>query len=228
MGHLSTDVFGFFVGCGRTAQTAAERRVRVHVAAMEGGGEGRRDVLTPRELQAVAAAVSTIVLRYQQERALGRLKEQLRSRIRRTLTQGPDDGAEYVVTSEAVVQLFYALGCGVIPRATPQWWVKHRIGGTWEDLRQCDDSTDVGRPRIALQIARSGGCGCRSAVGQSSIHPIGFLGRSPSANRERDEADETHVEEDNDEKQHDDEEQQRQPVQQVGHVRAVQRATNRR
>ncbi|GBG64192.1 hypothetical protein CBR_g40892 [Chara braunii] len=37
-------------------------------------------------------------------------------------------------------------------------------------------------------------------------------------------ADETHVEEDNDEKQHDDEEQQRQPVQQVGHVRAVERA----
>ncbi|GBG75482.1 hypothetical protein CBR_g20113 [Chara braunii] len=206
----------------------AEGRVRVHVAAMEGGGEGRRDVLTPRELQAVAAAVSTIVLRCQQERALGRLKEQLRARRWRTLTQGLDDGAEYVATSDTVVQLCYALGCGVIPRATPRWWVKCRTGGTWEELRQCDDVTNVGRHRTALPIARSGGCGCRSAVGKSSIHPLGVLGRSPSASRDQDEADETHMEEDNDEKQHDDEEQQRQPVQQVGHVRAVERATNRR
>ncbi|GBG73073.1 hypothetical protein CBR_g12789 [Chara braunii] len=122
--------------------TAAEQRVRVHVAALEGGGEGRRDVLTPRELQAVAAAVSTIVLRCQQERALGRLKEQLRVRRRRTLTQNPDDGVKYVATSEAVVQLCYVLGCGVIPRATARWWVKRRTGGTWEDLRQCDDVTD--------------------------------------------------------------------------------------
>ncbi|GBG59310.1 hypothetical protein CBR_g32323 [Chara braunii] len=86
-------------------------------------------VLTPRELQAVATAVSTIVLRCQQERALGRLKEQLRPRRRRKLTQDPCDGAEYVATSEAVVQLCYALGCGVIPRATPWWWAS---GETYE------------------------------------------------------------------------------------------------
>ncbi|GBG86931.1 hypothetical protein CBR_g44385 [Chara braunii] len=108
---------------------------------MEGSTEGRRDVLMPRELQAVAAAVSTIVLRCQQERALRRLKEELRARRRRTLMQA-DDGAEYVATSEAVVQLCYALGYGVIPCATPRCWVKCRTGGTWEDLRQCDDATD--------------------------------------------------------------------------------------
>ncbi|GBG79753.1 hypothetical protein CBR_g30017 [Chara braunii] len=112
-----------------------------------GGGErisreGRRNVLTPRELQAVAMTVSTIVLRCQQERALGRLKKQLRVRRRRKLMQDPCDGAEYVATSEVIVQLCYALGCGVIPRATPRWWVKRRTGGTWEDLRQCDDATD--------------------------------------------------------------------------------------
>ncbi|GBG84984.1 hypothetical protein CBR_g39448 [Chara braunii] len=122
----------------------AERQVRVHVrvAAMESGGEGRRDVLTPGELQAVAAVVSTIVLRCQQQRALGRLKEQLRACRRRTLTQGLDDGAEYVATSEAIVHLCYALGCGVIPHAAPRWWVKLRTGGTWEHLKQCDDATD--------------------------------------------------------------------------------------
>ncbi|GBG73887.1 hypothetical protein CBR_g17599 [Chara braunii] len=129
---FSTDVFGTIVQRGRTRQTAAERR------AMEGGAPARRDALSHGELQAVAAAVSTI----QQERALGRLKEHLRARRRRTLTQDPHDGAEFVATSEAVVQLCYALGCGVIPRATPRWWVKRRTGGTWEDLRLCDDATD--------------------------------------------------------------------------------------
>ncbi|GBG71756.1 hypothetical protein CBR_g9164 [Chara braunii] len=109
---------------------AAERRVRVQVAAMEGGGEGGRAVLTPLELQAVVAAVSTVVLRCQLERALGRLKEQLRARRRRTLTQSPDDGPEYVAISEAVVQMCYALGCGVIPRATPRWVV---LGETYEN-----------------------------------------------------------------------------------------------
>ncbi|GBG89419.1 hypothetical protein CBR_g49210 [Chara braunii] len=109
---------------------------------MEGGAEGRRDPLSHRELQAVVTAVSTIVLRCQQERALGRLKDQLRARRRMKLTQDPFDGADYVATSEAVVQLCYALGCGVIPRVTPRWWVKRRTRGTWEDLRQCDDATD--------------------------------------------------------------------------------------
>ncbi|GBG91502.1 hypothetical protein CBR_g52458 [Chara braunii] len=122
--------------------TAAARRVRVQVAAMEGSGEGGRAVLTPLELQAVAPAVSTVVLRCQQERALGRLKEQLRTRRRRTLMQAPNDGPDYVATSKVVVQLCYALGCGVIPRATSRWWMKRRTGGTWEDLRQCDDATD--------------------------------------------------------------------------------------
>ncbi|GBG85402.1 hypothetical protein CBR_g40044 [Chara braunii] len=129
---------------------------------MEGGGEGRCDVLMPGELQAVATAVSTIVLRCQQERELGRLKEQLRARRRRTLTEGPDDGAEYVVTSEAVVHLCYALGCGVISCAAPRWWVKRRTGGTWEDLRQCDDATDNYfrdklrmSPRVVREIAEA-------------------------------------------------------------------------
>ncbi|GBG67693.1 hypothetical protein CBR_g821 [Chara braunii] len=96
----------------------------------------------PLELQVVAATVSTIVLRCQQKRALGRLKEQLRACRRRTLTQAPDDGPDDMATSKAIVQPCYALSCGAIPRATPRWWMKCRTGGTWEDLRQCDDATD--------------------------------------------------------------------------------------
>ncbi|GBG81185.1 hypothetical protein CBR_g31859 [Chara braunii] len=44
--------------------------------------------------------------------------------------------------SDAVLEVCYAMGCGGFPRATPRWWVKRRTGGTWEDLRQCDDATD--------------------------------------------------------------------------------------
>ncbi|GBG87067.1 hypothetical protein CBR_g44523 [Chara braunii] len=146
----SSNVFGLFVGCGRTTHMAVERRIRLEFTAMEGGGEGGRAVLTPLEQSAVAAAVSTVVLRCQQERALGRMKEQLRARRRRTLTQAPDDGPDYVATSEAAIQLCYALGCGVILRATPMWWMKRRIGGTWEDLRQCDVTDDYFRDKLRM------------------------------------------------------------------------------
>ncbi|GBG91201.1 hypothetical protein CBR_g52083 [Chara braunii] len=149
--------------------------------AMEGGAAARRDVLSHGELQAVAAAVSTIVLRCQQERALGRLKEHLRARRRRTLTQDPHDGAEFVATSEAVVQLCYALGCGVIPRATPRWWVKRRTGGTWEDLRLCDDVTDdYFRDKLRMSPWASGetyeSSTCNFGIGRASgliaIHDV--------------------------------------------------------
>ncbi|GBG71959.1 hypothetical protein CBR_g10896 [Chara braunii] len=69
------------------------------------------------------------------------MKEQLRARRRRTLVQAVDDGPDYVETSEAVIELCYMLGCGVVPRATLRWWIKRRMVGAWEDLRQCDDGT---------------------------------------------------------------------------------------
>ncbi|GBG62375.1 hypothetical protein CBR_g30329 [Chara braunii] len=116
--------------------------IPVEVFAMEGGGEGGRALLTPLERAAVAVAVSTVILRCQQERALGRMKEQLCVRRRRTLMQAADDGPDGVATSEAVIELCYTLGCDVIPRATPRWWIKRRTGGAWEDLRQCDDAMD--------------------------------------------------------------------------------------
>ncbi|GBG83271.1 hypothetical protein CBR_g36886 [Chara braunii] len=116
--------------------------IPVDVVAMDGGGEGGSALLTPLERAAVAVAVSTVVLRCQQERALGRMKDKLRARRRRTLMEAADIGPDYVATSEAVIELCYTLGCGVIPPATPRWWIKHRTGGMWEDLRQCDDATD--------------------------------------------------------------------------------------
>ncbi|GBG71947.1 hypothetical protein CBR_g10884 [Chara braunii] len=110
---------------------------------MEFGGEGGRGLLTLHELQVVAAAVSTFAERAHRERGLGRLRAELRARRRRVVMRLQDSiGPEYVATSQSVLELWYVSGCGVMPRETSWWWIKRRTGGTWEDLRQCDDATD--------------------------------------------------------------------------------------
>ncbi|GBG70312.1 hypothetical protein CBR_g6439 [Chara braunii] len=65
-------------------------------------------------------------------------------RARRKLLALPTTGQclDVAAISGAVLVVCYAMGCGGFPRATPRWWVKQRTGGTWEDLRQCDDATD--------------------------------------------------------------------------------------
>ncbi|GBG62295.1 hypothetical protein CBR_g29904 [Chara braunii] len=88
------------------------------------------------------AESALVAVSLQEERALGRMKETLHARRIRTLMQAADIGPDYVATSEAVIELCYTVGCGVIPRATPRRWIKRRTGGMWEDFRQCDDSTD--------------------------------------------------------------------------------------
>ncbi|GBG75899.1 hypothetical protein CBR_g21141 [Chara braunii] len=110
--------------------------------AMDDGEERGRALLTPLEWAAVAVAVSTVVLRCQQERALGQMKEKLCAHRRRMLMQAANIGPDYVETSEAVIELCYTLGCGIVPQATPRWRIKRRTGGMWEDLRQCDGATD--------------------------------------------------------------------------------------
>ncbi|GBG82023.1 hypothetical protein CBR_g34203 [Chara braunii] len=109
---------------------------------MDDDEEGGCALLTPLERATVAAAVSTVVLRCKQERALGRMKEKLRARRRRMLMQAANLGPNYVATSGVVIELCYTLGCAVIPQATPTWWIKRRTGGMWGDVRQCDDTTD--------------------------------------------------------------------------------------
>ncbi|GBG65603.1 hypothetical protein CBR_g51485 [Chara braunii] len=95
------------------------------------------------ELQVVAAAVSTFVERARRERALGRLRAELRACRRRVVMRLQESiGPEYVATSQSVLKLWYVSGCEVMPRETPRWWIKRRTRGTWEDLRQCDDATD--------------------------------------------------------------------------------------
>ncbi|GBG73938.1 hypothetical protein CBR_g17653 [Chara braunii] len=109
---------------------------------MEGDGEGHRAMLSTTEKTAVAAAALAVVIRSQVKRAAGRMKLTLSRRRRRLLVKRVVDAPDCISTSEAMVQLCAAIGCGVLPRATPRWWMKRRTGGTWEDLRVCDDAND--------------------------------------------------------------------------------------
>ncbi|GBG60094.1 hypothetical protein CBR_g425 [Chara braunii] len=111
-------------------------------ARMEGCDGGGRAVLSRTERTAVAAAAVAVVRRYKAERAAGRMKAVLSRRQHRLLLQRVLDAPDCITTSEAVVQLCAAIGSGVLPRATPRWWMRRRTGGTWEDLRVCDDTTD--------------------------------------------------------------------------------------
>ncbi|GBG86763.1 hypothetical protein CBR_g42047 [Chara braunii] len=99
-------------------------------------------VLSTTEKTAVAAAAVAVVRRFQIESAAGRMKAALSMRRQRLLLQRVLDAPDCITTSQAVVQLCAAIGCGLLPRATPRWWMRRRAGGTWEDLRVCDDATD--------------------------------------------------------------------------------------
>ncbi|GBG88569.1 hypothetical protein CBR_g48038 [Chara braunii] len=93
---------------------------------------------------AVAAVALAVVIRSQIERAAGTMKARLSTRRQRLLVQRVVDAPDCINTSEAVFQLRAAIRCGVVPpgRATPRWWMKRRTGGTWEDLRVCDDANE--------------------------------------------------------------------------------------
>ncbi|GBG87520.1 hypothetical protein CBR_g45578 [Chara braunii] len=70
------------------------------------------------------------------------MKARLSTRRQRLLVQRVVDTPDCITTSEAVFQLCTTIGCGVVPWATPRWWIKRRIGGTWKGLRVCDDASE--------------------------------------------------------------------------------------
>ncbi|GBG83287.1 hypothetical protein CBR_g36998 [Chara braunii] len=108
---------------------------------MEANGGTRRDTLSKAERTAVAAAVNGILFRCQLKRGEGRMRAVIRARRKRTLQSTNMEGEDSGAICDAVLQVCYAMGCGAFPRARPRWWMKRQTGGTWEDLRQCDDAT---------------------------------------------------------------------------------------
>ncbi|GBG80254.1 hypothetical protein CBR_g30620 [Chara braunii] len=113
----------------------------VPVSAMAMNGEAGRDTLSKAERTAVAAAVNAILFRCQLQRSEGRMRVAIRARRKRTLQSMNVEGEDSGAIGDVMLQVCYAMGCGAFPRATPRWWMKRWTGGTWEDLRQCNDET---------------------------------------------------------------------------------------
>ncbi|GBG77862.1 hypothetical protein CBR_g25794 [Chara braunii] len=100
---------------------------------------------------AVAAALSAVLFRCQLERGEGRMRATIRARRKRTLHSPSVGGDDSAAICDAVLRVCYTMGCGAFPRATTRWWMKRRTGGTWEDLRLCDDTTtDYFREKLRI------------------------------------------------------------------------------
>ncbi|GBG78536.1 hypothetical protein CBR_g27761 [Chara braunii] len=131
-------------------------------SGMDIDGEVGRDGLSTTERTVVAAAVNVVLFRCQMASREGKFKAVVRAR--RKLSALPTSGQclDVGAISDAVLQVCYVMGCGAFPRATPRWWMKRRTGGTWEDLRQCDDATNEYfkdklrmSPRVFREIAET-------------------------------------------------------------------------
>ncbi|GBG90401.1 hypothetical protein CBR_g50649 [Chara braunii] len=131
-GLSSGRVFG---GCGRRHAVEAERFSEMDV---RGCGHG----LHEEEIDAVAMAVTAVVVNTMSSMSSSSCDMLTQLRKRRALLRSIAEAPDCVATCEAVVQLCAALSSDVFPRQTPRWWTRRRTGGTWEDLRLCDDATD--------------------------------------------------------------------------------------
>ncbi|GBG75018.1 hypothetical protein CBR_g19533 [Chara braunii] len=109
---------------------------------MDIDGEVGRDVLTTAERTVVTTAINVVLFRCQMASSEGKFKVAVRARRKLSALPTTAQCLGVSAISDAVLQVCYAMGCGALPRATPRWWMKRRMGGTWEDLRQCDDATD--------------------------------------------------------------------------------------
>ncbi|GBG85166.1 hypothetical protein CBR_g39731 [Chara braunii] len=103
---------------------------------------GRGDGLREEEREVVAMAVTVVVLNSISEMLSSSRDMRLQLRKRRVLLQSVVEAPDCVATCEAVVQICSSLDSGVFMRLTPRCWIKRRTGGTWEDLRLCDDATE--------------------------------------------------------------------------------------
>ncbi|GBG86526.1 hypothetical protein CBR_g41589 [Chara braunii] len=98
--------------------------------------------LREEEIDAVAMAVTAVVVNTMGDKESSSCDMLMRLRQRRALLQSVAEAPDCTATCEAVVQLCVALTSGVFPQQTPRWWIKRRTGGTWEDLLLRDDATD--------------------------------------------------------------------------------------
>ncbi|GBG58625.1 hypothetical protein CBR_g25 [Chara braunii] len=94
-------------------------------------------------------------------------------RKRRALLHRIAEASDCVAMYEAVVQLCAALSSSVFPRQTLRWWIKRRTGGTWDDLRLCDDATDEyyrQKLRMSMTMFRQIVAACAAYVEKKVTH----------------------------------------------------------
>ncbi|GBG59997.1 hypothetical protein CBR_g327 [Chara braunii] len=122
----------------------------------------RANTLSRVERIAVVAALSAVAMRCRIKRTTARLRTRVSIHRQRELIQHVMEAPDCVSMSESIFQFCVAMSSGVMPRATPRWWMRRRTGGTWEDLRKTDDaSTEYFKeklrmsPRVFMEIVEA-------------------------------------------------------------------------
>ncbi|GBG74840.1 hypothetical protein CBR_g19352 [Chara braunii] len=105
---------------------------------VRGCGHGLRE----EEIDAVAMALTAVVVNTMSGMSSSSRDMLTQLHKRRALLRSIVKAPDCVARCEAVVHLCAALSSSVFPRQTPRWWIRRRTGGTWEDLRLCDDATN--------------------------------------------------------------------------------------
>ncbi|GBG83014.1 hypothetical protein CBR_g36633 [Chara braunii] len=140
----STQIAG--VSCFEVGVIGGDRAAAGFVSRLEGSNGGWRRGLSwsvVSDGEDSGCSCRTCRRDPQPDRESGRDHEgQAFPRRQRLLLQRVVDAPDCITTSEAIFQLCAAIGCGVVPRATPRWWMKLRTGATWEDLRFYDDANE--------------------------------------------------------------------------------------
>ncbi|GBG82587.1 hypothetical protein CBR_g34956 [Chara braunii] len=101
---------------------------------------GRR--LSTSEKSMVASAVLVVCRFMETVNGLRRAGGRGRGRREAAIAQALADVCASSGLSDAPFLLSNAIVAGVLPRDTPRWWMKRRMGGTWRDLDITDDATD--------------------------------------------------------------------------------------
>ncbi|GBG60864.1 hypothetical protein CBR_g15985 [Chara braunii] len=158
---------------------------------VRGCGQGLRD----DEIEVVAMAVTAVVVNTMRGVPSSPRDALAELRKRRALLQRIGEAPDCVATCQAVIQLCAMLSSVVFPRETPRWWIKRRTGGTWEDLRLCDDATDEyyrQKVRMSMAMFRQVVAACAAYVEKKVTHyrmplpveqPYGGIDQGPDEER---------------------------------------------
>ncbi|GBG91478.1 hypothetical protein CBR_g52434 [Chara braunii] len=136
---------------------------------VRGRGQGLRD----DEIEAVAMAVTAVVVNTMRGDPSSSRDALVELRKRQALLQRIGEAPDCVATCQAVIQLCAVLSSGVLPREIPRWWINRWTGGTWEDLRLCDDATDEyyrQKLRMSMAMFRQIVAACAAYVDKKVTH----------------------------------------------------------